>query len=192
MTTTPLRFAQRHAALFYLPAVAPVIALILSPGFAQPVLTAVWAIAQGAAIVWIGSGAWEIRERWAVRLQVAFVAIAIIALIAAQQDASVAGAGLFIFLGALLLLHSAHILIQYLDIVQAQLVSVAAFARTESVRQSLFYTTFAGPLLLTLAPNVLGASILFASSAAIAVATGKRARTRLTVGLARELEDTDG
>lgn len=181
-----LHLVRRHAALLYLVAAVPVLLLVLSDGFPQPALLSTWAIAQGAGIVWIGSETWEGRERWAVRLQVTFVAGAIACLVASQQDANVSGIALVLFLVAVVLLHFAHILRQALGTIQSQLVTVRGFARTEAWRQALLVATFTGPALLAFAPNVIGLAFFIGSVVFTYATVASRAKRRLTTGLLRD------
>lgn len=183
------RRIQRHAALLYLLVAVPVLLLVLSDGFPEPALLSSWVIAQGVGVAWIGSEVWDGRERWAMRTQVTFVAVAITCLVAAQQDANVSGVALLLFLTALVLLHLAHILRQVLTGIQAQLVTVRGFARTEAWRQTLLIATYTGPGLLTFAPNILGLASFIASTVFTYSAVAVRAKRRLTAGLLRESAD---
>ena len=183
------RLLQRHAAVLFVLAAIPVLLLILTGTFPEPALPAAWAIAQGVGIVWIGSGAWEGREKWAVRLQVTFVGVAVATLIASQQNPNVSGVGLLLFMVAVLLMHFAHIVSQTLYVIQQQLVTVRGFARTEAARHALFFLTFAGPAALAISPNVIGVAFLAVTTALVANVTGRRATRLLRAGLTREAED---
>lgn len=183
---TAPRTVQRYAAILCLAAGFLLPLLTLSPGFTAAVPVTLWAIAQAVGIAWVCSGAWAQTERWAVRLQTTFVGIAIITVIVAQQDAELAAAGLLIFLGAALLLQLAHLTRQALTSIQGGLVTVRGFARTEAARQGLLFATFAAPLTLTFAPNIIGLGFLAVSTFLICDIVVRRARRRLERGLARE------
>lgn len=184
-----LRLIQRHASLIFVLAGVPILLLILNGSFTEPALPAVWAVAQGVAVVWIGSAAWDGRERWAVRVQATFIGVMVAALIASQQAAAVSGAGLLVFLVAVLLIHFAHILGQTLYSIQKQLVSVRGFARTEAARQALFFLTFAVPAALSLSPTAISLAVAVLAAFLVADVTARRAVHLLQAGLAREASD---
>lgn len=176
-------------ALLYVAAAAPVLLLILNGAFPEPVLPAAWVIAQGVGFVWIGSGAWGGRERWAVRLQVTFIAAAVAALMAAQQSVNVSGVGLMIFLVAVVFLHAAHLTSLALRKLQAGAVTVRGFASTEAARQGLFFATFAMPAALAVAPNVIGFAAAFIATVTVVNFVARRASRVLRAGLSREVLD---
>lgn len=180
---------QRHAALFFIVAAAAILIILVRADLSEPSLLSAWAIAQGIGIVWIGSGAWQGRERWAVRAQVTFVGIAIIGVVASQQDTNVAAVGLLVFMAAVLLLHFAHIFGQSLSVIRDGLTTIRGFSRVEAARQSLFFVTFAGPVALTFAPNVIGLGFLILATLLIRDVVARRTRQRLAIGLAREAAD---
>ena len=182
---TPLRTLQRHLAFAYLPVAAVLVVVLLNTTVTDPELLAIWAIGQGVGVVWIGSGAWELRERWAVRLQVTFVGLAISFLLTGNTASNVAAVGLLVFAVALVFLHLAHVIGRSLYLIQNQLTTAAAWSRVEGARQVLFYLTFAAPFALAVAPNVIGVGFLVASGCLVGDFVTRRARRRLTNGLAR-------
>lgn len=184
-TVRRLKTAQRHAIVGFAAVVPALLALILSDGFAHPVALTVWAIAQGTGVAWIGTAAWDGRERWAARAQVTLVGLFIVTLINPLQDASVAAVGLVVFTVAALLLHFAHIMAQSLHDIQAHLATVRGLARTQAARQTLYFLTFAAPLTLGVAPNIYGAVLLAVSGAVVHAVTVTTARRRVQRGLIR-------
>jgi hypothetical protein len=184
-----LRLIQRHASVGYLAAAAGTLVWVLPAAAAHTVTISVTTIAFGVAVLWIASGAWRERERWAVRLQSALVALIILPLIVATPSASVAVGGLLVFTVAVTFLSLAHIIGQALADIRDRLRSGTAFSLTEGARQSLFFSTFAAPIAVGLIPGPVTVAAVLIVCALVNVTVATHTSRRLSAGIARASDD---
>jgi hypothetical protein len=179
------RLIQRHLVLGYLAAAAAVLLWLLPafPGAATHLAIATTAL--GVAFTWVASGVWTKRERWAVRAQIAFVALVVVARISAVPEPGVAAAGLLVFMLGAAFLSVAHIAAQAFVTIRDGLVTIRAFTRVEAARQTLFYATFAAPFALGLAPGPISVAFIALSCFLVSNTVSRRVRRRLESGVAR-------
>lgn len=184
-----LRLLQRHASVGYLAAAAGTLVWVLPAAAAHTVTISVTTIVFGVAILWIASGAWRERERWAVRLQSALVALVILPLVVATPTASVAVGGLLVFTVAVAFLSLAHIIGQALADIRDRLRSVTVFSLVEGARQSLFFSTFAAPIAIGIIPGPVTVIAVLIVCAVVNVIVATHTSRRLHAGIAREHDD---
>lgn len=181
-----LRLMQRHASVGYLAVAAGTLIWVLPAAAAHTVTIAVTTITFGVAVLWIASGAWDERERWAVRLQSTLVSLIILPLVTATPTAAVAVGGLLVFVVAVTFLSLAHVFGQSLARVRDRAQTVTGFALAESTRQSLFFATFALPIAVGIFPTAVTVAAVAAACGATHALVYSRTRRRLRAGLARE------
>lgn len=175
------------AFLVYTLVVGGLLAWAANPANPDPTATALYGIVLGIAVAWLGSAEWpRKKERWTIRLQATAIGLGILGLAHTTGGPEVASAGLLVMLTAVLFLWACHWIAQLLYNIQGGLVTVNGYAGVDAARHILYFASFSVPIALVFAPGPIGIGFIAVTGFVVGSVVTRRARRRLTNGLARE------